>query len=398
MLRTKVEQTFSSPSNDETSAELSAVVYFSTDGQLYLQRGEENLVFNSAFPDMVEGARFLKQLKTVWVPSEQVILTEITVPGKRRSDWLAALPYALEERLSAPVEHYHFVPLKRFSDGRTQVAVVTHTLMQAWVETLQAIGGGHLQLVADCFRLPEPSENHWNRVREEGRCLLRSGVYQGFGALQGWFDPLLYSANQQVGSSTTEIDELLSDDLANSSSRIDAVLNLRVGPYGGKHGYSGMAKIWGWPLGAVAALLVISMLDTSIQTSRLQEQAQSYKQQSHALFKQLFPQTKRIINIKSQTLSNLKQQSGGGSDTVSFMPWLHQIETLVQPGKGVKIDKLDWSLKQKQLSFYLQASKTESLQVLETQAKQRLQNAQVRLQLKTVTPQLVEGILYVAAP
>ncbi|WP_319380144.1 type II secretion system protein GspL [Thiomicrorhabdus sp.] len=396
MLLTKSEQAQKiSPPVDGTEAP--AVVYFSLDGRLWVEQASQRMLFEDAFSDSAEAARFLKRMKVAWVPSEQVVLSEVTVPGKRRSDWMAALPYALEERLSGVVETYHFVPFKRFPDGRTLVATVPHASMQAWTESLASVGGGHLQLVADCFRLPAPQESSWNRICDHERCLLRSGGCQGFGSSSVWFDSLLNSARQQADS-PVELVDVPAVSLADSTNRTEAALNLRSGPYGGKQGNGGAWKIWAWPAAAVLFLGVLSLVDTSIQTQQWQAEAQTYRQQSKTLFKQLFPQTKRIVNIKSQTLSNLKGMQGAAPDAIGFMPWLRQLEPLVQTGKGVRIDKLDWSLKQKQLSFYLQAGKTESLQILEGEAKKRLPNAQVRLQLKTATPQLVEGILYVAAP
>ena len=96
----------------------------------------------------------LAKVKVVWVPTEQVTLMSQFVPGKRKQDWMTALPYSLEESLAEPVENLHFVALNRDSTGLASVAVISKVRMQQWVEQLQMMGLGHVQLVADCFQLP----------------------------------------------------------------------------------------------------------------------------------------------------------------------------------------------------------------------------------------------------
>ncbi|MEA3405621.1 MAG: type II secretion system protein GspL, partial [Pseudomonadota bacterium] len=95
----------------------------------------------------------MTKVKVVWVPTEQVSLMQQFVPGKRKQDWMTALPFALEESLSEPVEGLHFVALNRDAEGLVSVAIVSKERMQDWVDQLQSFGLAHALLVADCFQV-----------------------------------------------------------------------------------------------------------------------------------------------------------------------------------------------------------------------------------------------------
>ena len=171
----------------------------------------------------------LAKVNVAWVPTEQVSLMAQFVPGKRKQDWLAALPYALEESLSEPVENLHFVALNRDEAGLVSVAIISKSRMQHWVEQLQAAGLGHVQLVADCFQVPvaqtsiqdkavvwsvfNQQDNH-NDQNEQGnqtqRCLVRTGDYSGFAGSADWYQQLLQLQTQLQGTIDTQAINALS--------------------------------------------------------------------------------------------------------------------------------------------------------------------------------------------
>ncbi|CAN8139779.1 general secretion pathway protein L [uncultured Thiomicrorhabdus sp.] len=135
---------------------------FQRDGELYwqTQTADGQLQSEPVAKLLEQGHISQAQLLAsgvVWVPTEQLVLTDIALPAKRRAEIDAALPYAMEEQLTQPVENYHFAILHKQSMNTgsiLQVAVVADSLMQTWKASLQEHKLEPLLLVADCFALP----------------------------------------------------------------------------------------------------------------------------------------------------------------------------------------------------------------------------------------------------
>lgn len=78
----------------------------------------------------------------VLVPSEDVLLTGVTLSARSQTQLLRALPYAVEDTLLAPVEDLHFVPVPvgGLQGDRLAVLVVAHARLRAWLDRLGADG------------------------------------------------------------------------------------------------------------------------------------------------------------------------------------------------------------------------------------------------------------------
>ncbi len=361
-------------------------------------------------------------LSTVWVPSQLVVLTEVFVPGKRKSDWMAALPYTLEESLSEPVENLHFVALNRHKEGMVSVAVVAHQWMQQWVDTLQALGLNYAQLVAECFRVPAPkrviqmqdetenTENRegstviWNVIPEGALLSIRTGHYAGFSVGEPCLEPFINVA-QQAGNRVS-LNRLTSEYRLNSQLDSDqsiSQLSLRTGDYQAQSKNSKYWQDWRWPAVLAGLILITSLVATWQQTQALAEQTQQYQTQTERLFKEMFPDVKRIVNIKMQTQTRLNNQQGGGQkNTASVIKLLHAIEPLFKADPNVKINGIQWKMNHQggQLHLTVSAQNTQQLQAIVRMSQQNKRSArtiQVALELKNVTPNLVEGVFHVTA-
>ena len=99
---------------------------------------------------------------TLLVPTQQVLLTEATLPTRNKKNVLHALPYALEDELTEDVEQIHFAMGDWQGDGnRLAVAAVDKSLMESWLQQFNAEGLKPKQLQADVFALPFVAE-HWS--------------------------------------------------------------------------------------------------------------------------------------------------------------------------------------------------------------------------------------------
>lgn len=81
----------------------------------------------------------------VLVPGEDVLLTEVTVTAKHRSQLMKAIPFATEDQLLGSVEDQHFAigDVLTAASGETPrygVAVVSRSRLQAWIDRLAQDG------------------------------------------------------------------------------------------------------------------------------------------------------------------------------------------------------------------------------------------------------------------
>jgi len=361
--------------------------YFDLEGQLHIRESDHSM----------------SSPQIVWVPSRWVSILQVFVPGKSRAQWQAALPYALEEQLAQSLDDVHLVALNRDKQGRVTVAVVEKQRMQAWVDALQQYKLNQAWLIPECFSLglnaasnPDPASEQqvWHiqdSQIESDTQLVRTGQYQGFSLAKAQWPEFLQRA-QQLHESIDIVP--VDQDLVIKPSGLRA-LNLRQGEFTAVSNAKGPWRAWQWPAGLVALWMVFLGVQTHLQTQQTLQQAQAYQQQTETLFRQLFPQTQRIVNIQVQTQAFLNQteQQGAGLAPV-------QVLALLAPHlakqTAIMLGRMDWQ--RDGLSLRLSASTTDQLEQLLTSVRADLPaGAQARLQIQTVANNKVEGTLHVQA-
>ncbi|WP_127471105.1 type II secretion system protein GspL [Thiomicrorhabdus aquaedulcis] len=359
---------------------------------------------------------------TVWVPTQSVLLTQVSVPGKRKADWQAALPYALEESLSQPIEQFHIVSFARDTHAGNTVfcAVVERQKMLTWQAGLNAAGLEHAQLVPDCFALDwpfNPTNNPANLKSTDQAWLVyttnqstlhtvRTGFYSGFACDHAWFEQIRHLPEHQNKT-------LQAVEPTFTSASVLSALSLTKGDFKAQSVWGAGVKRLRWAGGLVALMLVTSMLATHWQTQRLAAQADVYQTQTHALFKQLFPDVKRVVNVRAQTNSRLKDQPTNRTQT-SPMQMMRALEITVLKNPEVTLKKIALQpVKNGQrMSVQVSAANAAALQTLVSVSeaadvltpgtanmsnKSNMANITFSLELKNVTATLAEGVLYVDA-
>jgi general secretion pathway protein L len=117
------------------------------------------------------------------VPAADCILAGVDLPTRNRERMARAVPFVLEDRLADDVEELHFALGTRDAQDKIRVAVVARHRMDAWLETLQAVGITPNSLVPEVLALPrEPAA--WTLLRAPDRVLLRRAEQDGL-----LFDP-----------------------------------------------------------------------------------------------------------------------------------------------------------------------------------------------------------------
>lgn len=234
------------------------------------------------------------QRRVVWVPTEQVLLLSVSIPGRQ---WRQALPYAVEPWLATAVEANHIVPLKRQRDGQVHCVAVAQSRLAHWQAALAQAGWQDALLVPDCFQVPE-GEQGWRWHRAGERFLVRTGPWRGFAGSEA----LCRAVLAQAGMHWTEA------ELQLPPWPVLQALNLNAG-LSHRQGMGAIKRAW-WVVGAAALLLLgLYLGQLAWETHRLNAQAFAYRAQTEALFRKLFPEVSRVVNIRSQTKAYLAQRA-----------------------------------------------------------------------------------------
>lgn len=116
---------------------------------------------------------------TMLVPGESVLVLAVDLPLGSHAKRLAALPFAIEDRIADPVESVHLALGSEIAPKRYLVAVVRHAVMRDWVDAAEAEGLAHAAMVPDALALPVPDEG-WSAEAGDGRVVVRSADGTGF--------------------------------------------------------------------------------------------------------------------------------------------------------------------------------------------------------------------------
>src|SRR6202050_1946228 len=91
----------------------------------------------------------------VLAPAAQILLAEPELPPGSGVKLAGAAPFALEEQLTEDVDELCFALGRRQPNGRTPVAVVSRSVLQAWLAELAGAGIEPTALYADISLVPE---------------------------------------------------------------------------------------------------------------------------------------------------------------------------------------------------------------------------------------------------
>lgn len=116
---------------------------------------------------------------TLLVPSESVLLLAVDLPLPSRAKRLAALPFAVEDRIADPIDAVHLALGDAIGERRYLVGVVRHQVMAEWIAIAADAGIAGAAFVPDALALPAPVEG-WSVELAQSRALVRAADGTGF--------------------------------------------------------------------------------------------------------------------------------------------------------------------------------------------------------------------------
>jgi general secretion pathway protein L len=321
---------------------------------------------------------------TALVPTSDILLKWVDLPAKASRKALAAIPYMLEEELSQDINSQFFALGKRVNDSQA-VAVVNKAQMESWLSQLQYADLFCSKLVPDCLALPL-IENSWSMLELGNQLLLRQDQWGGIQGEHQWVLPATehYAKQQDEPIVIANFSDLTLPNMANvdmqqqplelpmkvlAQGALASHFNLLQGQYKAKQQSAGRLGQWRLAASLAVIALLVSLVDKGIEVQQLSQQKAQLSEQIESEFKRAFPDTSRIVNVRSQMRQKLEalEQGGGG---VSMLGMLAQLTEAFDTAK-VKPQTLKFDSKRSELRLQAVATNFEALEQFKRLAEQQ---------------------------
>jgi len=302
------------------------------------------------------------------IPGEDVVVTEVSLPGQNRQRLLKALPFALEEQLIDDVNDLHFVLGPRHGNGNYVVSVVNRERIQMWSGICEDLGLRIDVMVPDTMAL-STNIGTWTILLDDTRSIVRTGVHSGFAVDHSNLNQLLSSTIADaegvmperiniIDCRDTNID---SNDISLGSGielhvtnfeqdsliwlaehfDYEAPVNLLAGEFSRKEKVRGHLRKWYPAAIMLAALLLLNVTTKIIDYVSLNNESQTLSKSMTSLYKKTFPQAQRVVNAPVQMQQKLdKLQSVTGNSESSFSELLVRIAPILRSTPGINIRSL----------------------------------------------------------
>jgi general secretion pathway protein L len=306
------------------------------------------------------------RVNIVIVPSEDVLLTNVTLPKMSRSRLLQAIPYALEEQVIEDVETMHFAPGEYHADEQLSVVVTARSKMTEWMTLLQSYDVKADVMIPGIFALPY-SDAVWHAIVNHVAAV-RTSFTSGFACDRNNLVEMISLAVTATETPPHEIEIVeidgnhealhLSLPVTATENKMTAVavlemmareavnkqpLNMLQGEFQNKkaRGLPRMTNLLKTAAYLGIAWIALAFLYPVVSFSILDQRAQDIKNQIAAIYKKEFPNSSSIVAPKERMQQKLNKLSSGVGDNHLLM-MMASIGKALSASSGVTLKRMDF--------------------------------------------------------
>lgn len=287
---------------------------------------------------------------TLLLPTSACLLAPINITRQQLKQISADdVPYLLEDQTLTPVEQLHCL-CQSVTDQQALVLGIQHNLLQTLLEPFKASGCQLIAAVPDIFMLPA-NEQGWSLMVDGSDCWLRVNHLFGLRLEAMSALALLDSAWQEYPVSHVRVYGEVPTDVQNWLTAKQDTLTIDVVPafnwtqefeqINAKHPFnvlqgrfavktpSSLSGYWRYAAIFVGIAFGVQLAYDAVRLAHFNRIAQASKTESVKLYKSLFPDEQRIVNLRRQIESHLAehQQQGQG-----FMPIATRVGEVLNNG------------------------------------------------------------------
>ncbi|MDH3325464.1 MAG: type II secretion system protein GspL [Gammaproteobacteria bacterium] len=355
----------------------------------------------------------------VLVPGSNIVLLNVSVPTQNKQRMLKAIRYANEEELAADVDSLHFSLGNIETKDQVPVAVVEIELMNQWLDLLQSAGLAVDVMMPETLAAPLV-ENELTIVIEDNAALLRGGDYDAFYVdvdnlslmLSLWLKDNADNLPQSIVVWGTDETETFLPDVSEEIKvehkvaskgllgildshpiNFEKTINLLQGDYSRREQ---LGKIWRpWRLAAslAGALFVLQLGLAITQSSMLESQSLALKTEANKIYKDAFPDARRIVNPRKQMEQKLKELKGdSSSSSITFLTLLVGTGQVFQATAGLNLKSIRY--KNNMLDVDLEVPNYQVLDELKQKLTKKAERS-VEIQSAVTRGDIVQGRLQI---
>lgn len=290
----------------------------------------------------------------VAVPAEDVLLTEVSLPGLRGARLRQAVPFALEDRLAVDVEHVHCALGPAVDDDVHQVAAVERAVMERWLAALRDAGITPAAVVPDCLALPWDGDGATTVALTPTRALVRDGAAAGFACEHDLLEPMFAARAHEspptrvavaegaappaafVGTPVTELRDGLLAWLAPQLVGSTPSLDLLQGPYAPKRRRTAALGAWRWPAMLAAAWLALAVVTWALEYRALAAEHARQQAEIAEIFASVITD-EPMVDPRLQ----LERRLGGAADG-ELLRLLEALAAAMAGAEGVEVSGLSY--------------------------------------------------------
>ncbi|AYF87415.1 MULTISPECIES: type II secretion system protein GspL [unclassified Pseudomonas] len=314
-------------------------------------------------------ARALEEVLSPWrliLPVEAVTCCAVRLPTQK-GRWLRqALPFAVEEMLAEEVESFHLGLGGALVDGRHRVFAVRRSWLAGWLDLAGKLGTMPASIQIDADMLPEQGTQ---LLWLDQRWLLGGEGSARLGFLeQDW--PHLRDVCPAPRNGRAPVERQSLEGVDDWRDEMDAYgwlaeqkgSDLAQGEFTLKEERKRWSR-WKPLLGLVGLWLVLQWGFNLVQAWQLQRQGDTYADANEALYRELFPQDTKLVNLRAQFDQHLVEGSGAGQSRLLALLG-KAAEALIAEGAQVRVQQLDFSEIRGDLALQVQAPGFDALERL----------------------------------
>ncbi len=299
-----------------------------------------------------------------YVSGANVISTQLELPTHQRQRIIQAVPYMLEDELIGEIEETHFAVSRKQIEGGYGVMVVSHRLMQHWSDLFKHTGVKVDAIYPDYLGLPLLNGDRLLYQSGE-QILLRENRYTGHSLSSQLLPHSVADITKykkiMIGDVEAESNEEVISYTTESAMWLEGVKNLPdfdllQGEYNKSEQIGKRMLVWRSAAALLVLWLGILFAADVIEYNALSKQDQQIQTQIVAIYKQAFPNARKIVNPRlqmEQQLNTLRSpQSGDGFDQLitSAAPILGSNKDISLDGLRYKRQRLEVECQLKSLS------------------------------------------------
>jgi len=338
-------------------------------------------------------------------------INQLHLPTQNLQKLLKAVPYAIEEFIADDVENFHFVIAKNKHDNSTAVVGINKATLNNIIKAFHDAGINVEKIIPDALCLAANDGEQWACLNYKNDSYLQTGVKNGVVISH---DILPYIVNSKLHdekqdkpekillfseqNDTSAFDQLKEKGISKDSDiellnivynthplvvfcgnyKQAMPLNLLQYNFRPKRKTSGYWQHWRLAASLAAVWLVLHLGLTAFQHSQLKDANIIAKARIEKIYKQSFPQSRKIVNPRvqmEQKLAELKGTAGNSNQGLIFL-LAESFGTLSHDKSNITLQSL--TFRNSRMDIGLEGS---NLQAVETLNKNLNNNKKIKSEI-----------------